>query len=91
VGCQGQSASLDACCHRIAVVSLRWGRALDCCPISPGFLKFPVSLSLSLFLSFIKIYFFYVYEYTVTVFRHTRRGHRSLLQMVVSHHGVAGN
>jgi hypothetical protein len=32
-----------------------------------------------------------VYEYTVAVFRHTRRGHRIPLQMVVSHHVVAGN
>ena len=37
------------------------------------------------------IYLFYVYEYTVAVFRHTRRGHRIPLQMVVSHHVVAGN
>jgi hypothetical protein len=34
---------------------------------------------------------FYVYEYTVAVFRHTRRGHWIPLQMVVSHHMVAGN
>jgi hypothetical protein len=32
----------------------------------------------------------YVCEYTVTVFRHIRRGHRIPLQMVVSHHVVAG-
>ena len=36
-----------------------------------------------------KIYLFYVYEYTLAVFRHTRRGHRITLQMVVSHHEVA--
>jgi hypothetical protein len=35
-------------------------------------------------------YLFYVYQYTVTVFRHTRRGHQIPLQMVVSHHVVAG-
>ena len=29
-------------------------------------------------------------EYTVAVFRHTRRGHRIPLQMVVSHNVVAG-
>jgi hypothetical protein len=40
---------------------------------------------------FFKIYLFYVCEYTVTVFRHTRRGHQIPLQMVVSHHVVAGN
>jgi len=37
------------------------------------------------------IYLFYVYEYTVSVFRHIRRGDRIPLQMVVSHHVVAGN
>ena len=40
---------------------------------------------------FKKNYLFYVYEYTDTVFRHTRRGHQIPLQMVVSHHVVAGN
>jgi hypothetical protein len=34
---------------------------------------------------------FHVYEYTVAVFRHTRRRHWIPLQMVVSHHVVAGN
>jgi hypothetical protein len=34
---------------------------------------------------------FYVCEYTVTLFRHTRRGHWIPLQMVMSHHVVAGN
>jgi hypothetical protein len=37
------------------------------------------------------IYLFYVYEYTIAVFRRTRRGHPIALQMVVSHHVVAGN
>jgi hypothetical protein len=37
------------------------------------------------------IYLFYVYEYTVAVIRHTRRGHRIPLQMVVNNHVVAGN
>jgi hypothetical protein len=40
---------------------------------------------------FLKIDLFYVYEYTIAVFRHTRRGHQILLQMVVSHHVVSGN
>jgi hypothetical protein len=35
--------------------------------------------------------FISLYEYTVAVFRHTRRGHQIPLQMVVSHHVVAGN
>jgi hypothetical protein len=43
--------------------------------------------SIFYFLYFLKIYF----EYSVTVFRHTRRGHQILLQMVVSHYVVAGN
>ena len=38
---------------------------------------------------FFKIYLFYVCEYTVTVFRHTRRGHQIPLQMAVSHYVVA--
>jgi hypothetical protein len=46
-----------------------------------------------LFFSFLElfIYLFHVCEYTVTVFRHTRRGQQIPLQMVVSHHVVAGN
>jgi hypothetical protein len=40
---------------------------------------------------FLNIYIFYLYDYTVAVFRHTRRGRQILLQMVVSHHVVAGN
>jgi len=41
---------------------------------------------------FIKIYsFIIIYKYTVAVFTHTRSGHRISLQMVVSHHVVAGN
>jgi hypothetical protein len=38
-----------------------------------------------------KIYLVILYEYTVFVFRHTRRGHWIPLQLVVSHHVVAGN
>jgi hypothetical protein len=34
---------------------------------------------------------FYVCEYTFAVLSHTRRGHQIPLQMVVSHHVVAGN
>jgi hypothetical protein len=44
-----------------------------------------------LFFSFLKNYLFYVYEYTVAVFRHTRRGHQTQLQIVVCHHVVVGN
>jgi hypothetical protein len=39
---------------------------------------------------FLKIYLFYVYDYTVAIFRHTLREHQIPLQMVVSHHVVAG-
>jgi hypothetical protein len=39
---------------------------------------------------FLKIYLFIICKYTVAVFRHTRRGHLISLQMVVSHHVVAG-
>jgi hypothetical protein len=37
------------------------------------------------------IYFIYMNEHTVAIFRHTRRGHQIPLQIVVSHHVVAGN
>jgi hypothetical protein len=40
--------------------------------------------------SFLFNYSFYVCEYTVTLFRHTRIGHWISLQMVLSHHVVAG-
>jgi hypothetical protein len=43
-----------------------------------------------LLLLFLKIYLFIICKYTVAVFRHTRRGHPISLQMVVSHHVVAG-
>jgi hypothetical protein len=39
---------------------------------------------------FLKIYLFIICKYTVAVFRHSRRGHQILLQMVVSHHVVPG-
>jgi len=41
--------------------------------------------------SFLKYDLFNVYEYTVALFRHTRRGRQIALQIVVSHHVVAGN
>jgi hypothetical protein len=44
----------------------------------------------AVFFSFLENCLFYVYEYTVAVFRHTRREHQIPLQMVVSHHVVAG-
>ena len=37
------------------------------------------------------LFIYYLYECTVAVFRYTRRGHQIPLQMVVSHHVVAGN
>jgi hypothetical protein len=39
---------------------------------------------------FLKIYLFIICKYIVAVFRHSRRGRQILLQMVVSHHVVAG-
>jgi hypothetical protein len=55
------------------------------------------ALSISLCLSEDLFYFiiifkdlFIICKYTVAVFRHTRRGCQILLQMVVSHHVVAG-
>jgi hypothetical protein len=39
---------------------------------------------------FFNIYLLIICKYTVAVFRHTRRGHWTPLQMVVSHHVVAG-
>jgi hypothetical protein len=48
------------------------------------------SLLLYSFLFFFKIYLFIICEYTVAVFRHSRRGSQILLQMVVSHHVIAG-
>jgi hypothetical protein len=39
---------------------------------------------------FFKIYLFIICKYTVAVFRHSRRGSQVSLQMVVSHHVVAG-
>jgi hypothetical protein len=43
-----------------------------------------------LFFFFLKIYLFIICKYTVAVFRHSRRGSQISLQMVVSHHVVAG-
>jgi hypothetical protein len=42
------------------------------------------------FFFFFKIYLFIICKYTVAIFRHTRRGHQFSLQVVVSHHVVAG-
>jgi hypothetical protein len=39
---------------------------------------------------FFKIYLFIICKYIVAVFRHSRRGNQISLQMVVSHHVVAG-
>jgi hypothetical protein len=65
-------------------------------PESPRNLSM-VSLVLRLF--FVNLFYFFliffkdlfiICKYTVVVFRHSRRGHQILLQMVVSHHVVAG-
>jgi len=69
-------------CHQACIVStFTHGVSL----VAPNiYLSFFLSFSLSFFLSF-----FFLFKYTVTVFRHTRRGHQIPLQMVVSHHVVA--
>ena len=78
------------------------GSCLSCCTgLSPG-----IKLRLSCFaictlstepsdwthvdIFFLKMYLFIRYKYTVAVFRHTRRGCQIPLQMVVSHHVIAG-
>jgi hypothetical protein len=43
-----------------------------------------------LFIYFLKIYLFILNNYTIAVFIHTRRGCQISLQVVVSHHVVAG-
>jgi len=43
-----------------------------------------------IYLFILKRDLFVMYKYTVAVFRHARRGHQIPLQMVVSHHVVAG-
>ena len=53
---------------------------------SPG--NFTCSSPFSFF--FFKIYLFIICKYTVAVFRHSRRGRQISLQVVVSHHVVAG-
>ena len=64
------------------------------------FFNVPYLLCLCLFLSFERFIYLFIYlftylfnvcGYSVAVFRHTRRGHWIPLQMVVSHHVVAGN
>jgi hypothetical protein len=47
-------------------------------------------LWISVFFFFLNIYLFIICKYTVAVFRHSRRGSQISLQMVVSHHVVAG-
>jgi len=36
------------------------------------------------------LFIYFIYEYTVAIFRHTRKGHQIPLQIVGSHHVVAG-
>jgi hypothetical protein len=63
------------------------------CPKSGTFIVAPQYLDNNVFKLFIYliIYFMYINEYTIAHFRHTRRGHWISLQVVVSHHVVAGN
>jgi hypothetical protein len=48
------------------------------------------TISEALICLFVIIYLFIICEFTVAVFRHSRRGCQISLQMVVSHHVVAG-
>jgi hypothetical protein len=50
----------------------------------------PQAARMRVFFFFLKIYLFTICKYTVAIFRHTRRGHQMSLQIVVSHHVVAG-
>jgi hypothetical protein len=53
---------------------------------------FPMTLDvLTLLFRLVSLSVVYLFEYTVTVFRHTKRGHQIPLQVVVNHHVVAGN
>jgi hypothetical protein len=56
---------------------------LKACTTKPGWFAH--------FLKDLFIYLLHVRGYSVTVFRHTRRGHQIPLQMVVSYHVGAGN
>jgi hypothetical protein len=49
-----------------------------------------VSRQLLFFFLIFKIYLFILYKYTIADFRHPRRGHQVILQMIVSHYVVAG-
>jgi hypothetical protein len=53
--------------------------------------NFLLLLLLLLFFLFSFIYLFYEYEHIIALFRLIRRGHQIPLQMIVSHHVVAGN
>jgi hypothetical protein len=55
---------------------------------APVILEGPGLISVCFF--FLKIYLFIIWKYIVAVFRHSRRGSQISLQMVVSHHVVAG-
>ena len=60
-----------------------------CCWFFGVFLVFFFFFGKDLFI-YLFIYLFYAYKYTnIDLFRHTRRGHQTPLQMVVSHHAVA--
>jgi hypothetical protein len=62
-------------------------------PSSPHSASKEKTIQIAIFMIFKKyiLFILYIYvEYTVAVFRHTRRGHWIPLQMVASHHVVAG-
>jgi hypothetical protein len=49
-----------------------------------------LTVKLFLFRLFFLKDLFIIYKYTIAIFRHSRKGSQILLQMVVSHHKVAG-
>jgi hypothetical protein len=62
-------------------------------PEAPSLTRRPYAMSCSvsfIYFYFLKDLFIIICKYTIAVFRHTRRGHQISLQMVVSHHVVAG-
>jgi hypothetical protein len=83
--------------HNFSVVSLRSGMVIPPEILLSlrrvftvlGFLLFQMNFQIALSF-FFKIYFFIICKYTVAFFRCIRRGRQISLQMVVSHHVVAG-
>jgi hypothetical protein len=79
-----------SCLTDNSALTCRQSRLLSLHPTSspqPG--QTVIAVTPIFFFFFFKIYLFIICKYTVAVFRHSRRGHQILLQMVVGHHVVA--